>query len=255
MKKDIAIIIPVWNCNMTIYEKISLSQCLSILDDNIFCLVTFKGVGADCFFLKNHEIKQKYKAVYFDKRNFSCINAYSKLLVSLKFYLRFIQYKYILIYQLDCFVFRNEINKWISLDYSYVGAPWFDGYNTTTCGSKIIGVGNGGFSLRCVKDHLRVLLSFKMIKNKANYSGNTFFLFNKFQGNEDIFWSEIAGENFSWFKIPDWKTAAKFSVEVQPRYFFELNNGVLPFGCHAWWRYDLPFWKPHIEKFGYKITE
>jgi hypothetical protein len=128
----------------------------------------------------------------------------------------------------------------------------------------VIGVGNGGFSLRKVSDHLRVLLSFSWIDTnhlfvvdrnffKRILLNNTFFILNDFQLNEDIFWGVISKRNFPWFKIPEWKIAAQFSVEVQPRYFFEVNNHTLPFGCHAWWRYDLEFWKPHIEQFGYKL--
>ena len=32
-----------------------------------------------------------------------------------------------------------------------------------------------------------------------------------------------------------------------------MNQDRLPFGCHAWFRYDLEFWRPHIEAFGHDL--
>ena len=37
-------------------------------------------------------------------------------------------------------------------------------------------------------------------------------------------------------------------VEVSPRLCFERNHRQLPFGCHAWARYDGAFWEPHLLK-------
>ncbi|HMC84001.1 MAG TPA: DUF5672 family protein, partial [Chitinophagaceae bacterium] len=73
------------------------------------------------------------------------------------------------------------------------------------------------------------------------------------QGHEDQFWGLSLSKKFEWFKVPDYKTAAAFAFEMQPHRLYILNNNQLPFGCHAWWKYDLDFWKPHIEKFGYRL--
>ena len=37
--------------------------------------------------------------------------------------------------------------------------------------------------------------------------------------------------------------AIKFSFEVMPSYLYKLNNNVLPFGCHAFEKYESDFWK------------
>jgi len=39
-----------------------------------------------------------------------------------------------------------------------------------------------------------------------------------------------------------------FSFEVGPKHCFEKNNQTLPFGCHAWAKYDREFWKPYLLK-------
>lgn len=141
------------------------------------------------------------------------------------------------------------------------------------------GVGNGGFSLRRVSHHIKALLLYnyyiekkyliwKFIyerdSSKSLFSEglallkelpfNSSFMFNNRSVNEDYFWGAEAKHYFSWFMVPDWKMASQFSLEVQPEYFYKLNNRKLPFGCHAWWRYDLEFWKPYIEEFGYHLA-
>jgi hypothetical protein len=264
MKKKAVIVIPVWKEELTEFEIISLQQACLIFKKYTFCVITFKHLKLDNFLAILNENRIQFKIVLFSENSFSNIEKYSRLMLSVVFYGRFIAYEYILIYQLDCFAFRDELDAWIKTGYSYIGAPWMDGYDLASYGNAVIGVGNGGFSLRKVSAHLRVLLSFSKIDKdhlfvvdrnffKRILLNNTFFILNDFQLNEDIFWGVISKRNFPWFKVPEWELAARFSVEVQPQYFFELNNYTLPFGCHAWWRYDLEFWKPHIEQFGYKL--
>jgi hypothetical protein len=38
----------------------------------------------------------------------------------------------------------------------------------------------------------------------------------------------------------------RFAFEAAPRQCLEMNQGRLPFGCHAWGRYDREFWTPHL---------
>ena len=71
--------------------------------------------------------------------------------------------------------------------------------------------------------------------------------------NEDIFWSYFSKNTNGKFNIPDFKTALKFAIEKNPKEAFELNNLTLPFGVHAWEKWDRAFWKPIIEQFGYLI--
>jgi hypothetical protein len=53
--------------------------------------------------------------------------------------------------------------------------------------------------------------------------------------------------------IPDVKTSIGFYFETFPRDCFKFNNLKLPFGCHSWDKYDIDFYRPHIEAFGYGI--
>ncbi|MCI5207522.1 MAG: hypothetical protein D3910_01720 [Candidatus Electrothrix sp. ATG2] len=278
MRKLVAVVIPVWKENLSGFEEISLRQSSSILNKHTFYLISYRGLNIKKITDILEEKSVRYKLVFFKKKSFSSIADYSRLMLSVGFYGRFIKYKYILLYQLDCFVFRDELESWADAGYSYIGAPWLKGYGEAKPDAPVIGVGNGGLSLRNVADHLNVLFSFSFIEKPRHFFGmyannllikalksflfcisnatvqnNTFFLFNNWSSNEDIFWAEIATRNFSWFKVPEYQIASRFSTEVQPRYFYELHRKETPFGCHAWWTYDFEFWKPHIEKFGYNL--
>jgi hypothetical protein len=66
--------------------------------------------------------------------------------------------------------------------------------------------------------------------------------------NEERFIANRAEHYYPDFKIADVKTSLQFSFECLPRYCFEQNENRLPFGCHAWHRYDRSFWEPYIQK-------
>lgn len=73
------------------------------------------------------------------------------------------------------------------------------------------------------------------------------------RGNEDTIWSNLFKDTRISIKTPNFEDGLGFSFEQSPDYLFIQNNQELPFGCHAWWKYDLNFWRPHIENFGHKI--
>jgi len=142
--------------------------------------------------------------------------------------------------------------------YDYIGAPWrginyFNSLNVLKIRpywyplnliryksyKNNFGVGNGGFSLRNVRMSLFSLHLFKNIAEKWTL-------------NEDIFWT-IVSCYLKYFKMPSPQTALEFSFELMPRECFRENNYQLPFGCHAWEKYDIDFWKPILSEYGYRI--
>ena len=60
------------------------------------------------------------------------------------------------------------------------------------------------------------------------------------------FWSDRAIYFYPEFKIATIDLALKFSFERFPRYCFERNHYHLPFGCHAWHKWDRSFWEPYL---------
>ncbi|MGE4488601.1 MAG: DUF5672 family protein [Kiritimatiellales bacterium] len=201
-----------------------------------------------------------------NRKYFENLSSYSRLLVSEEFYNLFRQYEYILIYQMDCLVFRDELLEWCYRGYDYVGAPLFR--HALKKDGPFFAVGNGGFSLRNVASFLRVLrcplpdyrgffrmpitrytLYLLLIHNLMRlFRIPRFFRYykNLFFENEDMFWSFFAETGLPSFSIPDVDTALGFSFEKKPRICFDLTGGTLPFGCHAWARYDREFWISHL---------
>ncbi|MEM8909693.1 MAG: DUF5672 family protein, partial [Bacteroidota bacterium] len=67
-----------------------------------------------------------------------------------------------------------------------------------------------------------------------------------FTKNEDFFWSIVMPKINPFFKIPNMQEALGFAFELAPRKAYEMNHHQLPFGCHAWEKYDPDFWQPFI---------
>ncbi len=273
---SVAIVIPIYKSHITEFEKISLKQCNTILKDYPIIFVGPSELDYSDYF----SIIPSAKTEFFISSYFESIKTYNRLMLSLNFYERFSQYKYILISQTDAFVFRDELNFWCDKGYDYVGAPWFKNFNeTNTLSEEPWGVGNGGFSLRKLKLFIDILTSDKSvnnqkeilekyldysIKDKATKFPETIFklaglkdrskeFIKNFPVNEDYFWGHYAAKINKTFKVAPMDDAIKFAFECSPSKLYEMNNKALPFGCHAWWKYDIAFWKPHLKKFGYQF--
>jgi hypothetical protein len=83
------------------------------------CLVQPEGLENDY-----HKKYSNISVESFPKRYFENIEGYNELLLSASFYERFLDTKYILIYQLDAFFFKDELQEWCDRGYDYIGAPW-----------------------------------------------------------------------------------------------------------------------------------
>jgi hypothetical protein len=231
-KKQVAVVIPVYKAELSELEDISLKQAVRTLG------------RYDIYFMMPDTLEfNMYEDTIcrekFDSSFFTSIAAYNELMMKVDFYERFRKYEYILIYQLDAFVFSDQLEYFCSLGYDYIGAPWISGafwyVDSRHC---IWNVGNGGLSLRKVDSIINLLKSEKKCRNNLKI-------------NEDVYFAISNGENFS---VAPQNIALKFSLESEVRECYRLNNNFLPFGCHAWAKYDLKFWKPYIESNGYYIS-
>jgi hypothetical protein len=168
------------------------------------------------------------------------------------------------------------LEQWCEEDYDFIGPPWIRHKDTPYAGnSRYEGkVGNGGFSLRKVKSFLRVLYSNKKFMKPSEYWKHykirpwyirllnihkkflkQFYYFNNvrheiksYPFNEESFWANRAKYYYPEFKIPSVIEALPFGFECVPKYCYQKNNKKLPFGCHAWTKYEKKFWEPFILK-------
>lgn len=265
---EIVIVIPVYRDYLSAYELISLKQGVSILAKYKIVVVKPRSLKLTIF---NDFPFIEY--ISFNDNCFLDVDSYSRLMMSAKFYQEFLSYKYMLIYQLDAFVFKDELLHWCNLDYDYVGAPWLKDNDYTDAfhylKSKILiflsirynkkmkgkdelsrrqfenQVGNGGFSLRRIERFYQLACEYAD-QRTYNHLGLENWL------PEDVFWAISINRLKTNLKIPGYKQAIRFSFENTLERAFALTNNVLPFGCHAWDRHT-DFWHNIFIRHGYDI--
>ena len=261
-QKLVAVLVPFYQSCLTADEELSLRHLRHFLGDYDKYLVSPRSLDPN---LPDFEV-MKFKDKYF-----TSVYGYSRLMLSADFYRTFVDYEYILIYQLDALVFSDQLTEWCRSDFDYVGAPWLKNQAAPTEG--FAGVGNGGLSLRKVQSMLHVLrspgvvidaksyweefcgshsrweqtlnLHKKYLKRLSIFNGVSWYSRHPYDF-EDVFWSKFASTLWPEFKLAPIKAALNFSFELAPRYCFEQNGYQLPFGCHAWNKYDREFWEPYL---------
>ncbi len=233
---EVAIIIPIYKEILSPSEIISLIRCNEILGEFPIKFICSQGLNTNCYL----KIIPNASFEYFKDSHFVSIEGYNKLMLSTSFYKRFFQYRFILIYQLDAYVFENKLLYWCKKNYDYIGAPWIvaptitkEKYLINTSNWFVNRVGNGGLSLRKIKPHF--------------WNSFIFAPFLKiFIKNEDMFWGVLIDKLNPFFKKPKYTEALRFAFELNPKDAFIINNCQLPFGVHAWEKYDEKFWLNYI---------
>jgi hypothetical protein len=267
--KTVAIVIPMHNRKeLTSDEQISfkhLSHYLNAYDKYLVMPETLDLSLPGCISKR------------FDNQYFGSVEAYTRLMLTEHFYRTFGDYKYILIYHLDALVFSDQLLEWCQTDLDYIGPPWFPCDDSPWV--KTPRVGNGGLSLRKISAFLKVFHSEKywvqpneywhalyadkpahvrmfnwprkfakrlLPFNNARHEMAQWHLRPDGTKNEDHFWSDRAIHYYPELKVASFDVGLRFAFEVAPRLCYELNQRRLPFGCHAWPRYDRRFWEPFL---------
>src|ERR1700744_1519211 len=117
--KKAAVVIPVYKTQLSAYEKVSLKQCKDILGDHPVIFAKPVSLNIDGLISVTG-----FQSVSFDDHYFESVHGYNELMMAEEFYKSFSDYEYILIYQLDAFVFSDQLDYWCDQDYDYIGAPW-----------------------------------------------------------------------------------------------------------------------------------
>lgn len=275
-RNTVAVVVPAYRNRFDPDEKISQRHLLNFLGKFDKYLVVPESLEIE---VEGFAVKR------FPDEFFRNTVTYSALLLSPEFYQAFNNYSFILIYQLDALVFSDQLMEWCERGWDYIGAPWIKSADADFVDAPT--VGNGGFSLRKVESFLRVIDSEHFDTETQRYQGalngeemprppaarsltvperiaariarlasraatapppQSSELSPLYGINEDYFWSFKAIKYWPDFKIAPVEDALRFSFEVEPRRCYALNHFQLPFGCHAWNRYDRKFWEPFLLK-------
>lgn len=240
------VVIPCYKKTLGINETASLQQGLRILGSHDVRVLLPEGMMPPPQF-------RDIAPERFPARFFTNIQGYNDLLLSSEFYERFAAWDYMLIYQLDAWVFRDELLHWCKRGFDYIGAPWGGvGFLQKWRANKKLPVvsrwprqarflcgydfraGNGGFSLRHTGNFSRILQ-----RHPTAAAG--------WEKNEDLFWAFHARKLDRRFRVASENDAMYFAIETEPRDYFARMKGRLPFGCHAWEKYGPDFWTAHIK--------
>lgn len=259
---------PIYRSALTPDEEISLASIRKYLSGYGICFVAPESLDLSAI-QRDGESTERFPDEFF-----SGIEGYNRLLKSSGFYERFQEKDYILIAQLDCLIFSSNLEEWMDRGWDYLAAPWFKGFSEDSA-SGLWRVGNGGLSLRRAESYLRVLRQpviagsiyprwgncawrppLKSLeagfykKITAIYGVNPFARqhsveeeLRHFTYNEDVFWAIEATKFDPLFKVAPAEEAQPFAFEGSPQWSYQENGHRLPFGCHAWGRYDRQFWK------------
>lgn len=277
----VIVLIIAHNENLSLCEKESLSQCFKILHKYPIKLICPEALNISEY----KKVIPNIVVEFIEPKWQSSYRMFNRLKIDSLLYTKFKSYNYILFYELDAWVFRDELAYWCNKGYDYIGAPWSGMHEYDN--ELLVGIGNGGFSLRKINGALKMLRKLRMLEVLEQYQYFNWRgivprlpcilikLFKSIQKpgifektynfQEDVFWCKSAPKRLNNFTckatmlslmgrlliknesiIAPVETAVKFSIETNPKELYKLNNGQLPFGCHAWEKYDPEFWKAFI---------
>lgn len=282
--KQCVVVIPVYCESPSSPEKASYQNTLSVLAGHDIVVVTHRDCDTSVYDDISRRLDTNVRYEYFSQQYFSSVHGYNDLCLSETFYRRFADYEYMLICQLDAWVFRDELSYWCEKGYDYIGAPIFYGYSSERFSTRVMGIGNGGLSLRRIthaiavttaprsrvflkpgkifsiylnhaithdtfrKRPLRLLALPFIIMAKCMGFHNTLRYYIGRHLNEDLIlgsWSASAWGIDT--NIPGQEEAMQFSFEVHPELLYSETGGRLPFGCHAFMKWSYAsFWSRFI---------
>jgi hypothetical protein len=190
----------------------------------------------------------------FPKEYFLSVQTYNDFLLRPAFYEVFSgQYNWMVIYQLDAFIFSDQVAKFCKLGFDYYGAPWRVGFPQyhfllnrwpIRLNMRRFYVGNGGFSLRKLDSTIDLL------HRKQGHKSQTYFM-------EDVFFGYWGSVDKHFHACPA-EVGAAFSIETYPYYWVKLIDG-FPMGTHNFersgkeWAKD--FYSPILSKCYEKLSE
>jgi hypothetical protein len=255
---EVAVVVPFYKPALSADEQVSLCHLERHLGGLPWFAVQPGGLPVPAGFASRE----------FPARHFASVQGYSRLLLSPAFYEAFRDYEFVLIYQLDCLIFSGDLTGWCNKAYDYIGAPLFEKDSPP----RLSRVGNGGLSLRRVQAFLDVLHSpcipgwhaaftarlpdlrefplparwLKKLRVIRDARRGVQWYAQNYSLNEDLFWSDRARLFQPDFKIASLDAALQFAFDAQPRACYEQNARRLPFGAHAWAKWEREFWEPFL---------
>jgi hypothetical protein len=267
------ILVPVHKQVPSDLEAISLRQCGRCFARKPLALIAPAELDLSLY--------QKFvpgaRVIRVESKWMNSVRSYNRMMINRNIYESVSHHSHVLIHEPDAIVLRDELDFWCEQPYDYIGAPWFEGYDKPQPDALLLGVGNFGFSLHRPAVMLKILRESQRWYGRAELrrdfsrwragesdrlvrllwgigNGGTLRGASRiYEENCDIFWSQLVPRLVRDFRVAPEQVALKFSWEVAPSRCYTLCNGNLPFGLHAWARYDFGFVRPLLERSGVEL--
>ncbi|MFZ9937931.1 MAG: DUF5672 family protein [Luteolibacter sp.] len=263
----VAVMVPLPTPVLAADEKVSMRQLREHLDLYDKFLLVPRGMKTEL---------GGFRVIELDRRHFGSAANHNRMLYLPEFWELFSDYEYVLMYHLDALVFSDQLADWCDKGYDFIGAPFLSCPDSPWV--KKERVGNGGFALYRVPSVLMVLWNRYRLRPTKYFEDhfwkwihwqriilkpfraaspqwlrgecteplrNALRRMDHIEANElgnDSFWADRAINYLPEFKVAPLQDGLRFAFEVAPRLCLERNAGKMPFGCHAWARYDKAFW-------------
>mgnify|MGYP006916040086 CR=1 FL=1 len=235
--KKVIVVIPTHKEKLSLGERVSLAQVAKVLHKHPKVFVVPKSSSAD--FAAAYP---DFGIVHVKDEWFGTIQKYTAMCLDPQFYKLFSNYEYLLIYQLDAFVFSDQLDYFCSLGYDYIGSPWPWLRRSKSRGGQSVGI--GGFSLRKVQSCIRAASLYGEVADETGIG-------HVFETAEDRFYGYCGKSQKIRFSVPSVSIAAKFSLDIKVGHFYDkLTHNNLPFGCHGWTKKSqFELWRPFVEPY------
>lgn len=274
--KTVAVVIPFYKVELNDWEAKSLRRALTVFSDRDIVLLLPSKLRAQDVKSLPYEWPEHTSFCYVNDVFLSSVSSYNSFLLTTDFYQLFVDYEYILIYQLDAYVFEDELDEWTALGYDYIGAPIYP-EGTPYGESAVQCMGAGGFSLRKVRSFIGNIKQNKRIFYYADLQeimepfnikgkipkyvhyficllkGNLRLIssknnLEKLGINEDVVFGKYVPKYYLSFKVADYQSSIRFCIDGYPEKDLKLLDGKLPFGLHAWYKNEnnLEVWRKFI---------
>lgn len=221
--KKCVIVIPAYKQEPNFFETESLKQVVKVLGDKYeLVLVCPMTLDVNKY---NSIADYEFSVLRCNNAFFKSQRSYSDMCEAWQFYDAFSEYEFMVIYQLDAWIFEDRLEYFIQRGYDYIGAPHLIGF----AGHEKYGEnGNGGFCLRRIKPFIEVC-------KKTDFS--------RFNNLEDCAFTQQLKPNF---KLAPIELCREFSFQEIPHIQYQRNGNKLPMGCHAFRKFNEKFWKQYI---------
>lgn len=265
------IVIPVYRIPLPETELASLANTMRLLGPYPIRLVCPQGLnpGRDpalaALLGEASSAQRNVEPLPLPARYFASTSTYNKLMLSPLFYKEFLDWNYILLVQLDAWLFSADLAPWLGLRCAYLGAPLLS-LEDLPLGLSYPreAVGNGGLSLRHVAQHRHVLSSWRfrawpvlgvrellrahaplqpwasrpsvgsllrmvnrllLVLLRVTSWRNSLAYYARCGLNEDILLGLLVPRIFPRFYVPDPSIAARFSLDENPAFFAQRYLG------------------------------